>query len=73
MASGDEKAASQAGHMAAPTTLRRCSLKPLPTESRSLIAPPPSIFISHHCQPGVTVLSAVGKCRRNIWFEAEVL
>jgi hypothetical protein len=41
---------------------------------RSLIASPLSMaFACCYCLAGVTVLSAVGGCRRNIWSEAQAL
>ena len=46
------------------------SKKTLPRERRSLIASPLSMAL---LPPQVTVLSAVGIIRRNIWSEAQVL
>jgi hypothetical protein len=67
--------ASKAGHMSAIDPLVRISLPLLNPRGRSLIASPLSIaacflFV---CLTGVTVLSAVGSVRRNIWFEAQAL
>src|SRR5947208_2117075 len=48
--------------------------QPLQPGGRSLIAAPTSTaFFCPSALPGVTVLSAVGVCRRNIWSEAQAL
>jgi len=65
MASGDDEAASKAGHMAAPTT--KCSAQiPLPTEGRSLIALHSSNPFSSLARPGVMVLSAVDRSPQHL-------
>jgi hypothetical protein len=61
MASGHVNRTQQAEHMAAPTNAATWT-NPLPTRSRSLIAPPLSTRCRRCCRrSGVTVLSAVGR------------
>jgi len=61
---------NQAGHMAAADQIVRTAKKVLAMGGRSLIAFPLSMVL---LPPRVTVLSAVGIIRRNIWSEAQAL
>ena len=56
--------------MTAADQIVQSAKKVLARERRSLIAPPLSMVL---LPPRVTVLSAVGIIRRNIWSEAQVL
>jgi hypothetical protein len=57
--------------MTAPDRIARTLIKTLAKRGRSLIASPLSMAL--FLLPRVTVLSAVGIIRRNIWSEAQVL
>ena len=64
----------RAGHMTAPDHFASAASKSLARGGRSLIVASLSIATCFLCLPdGVTVLSAVGNVRRNIWFEAQAL
>ena len=60
----------RAGHMTAPDRSVKTEPNPFAGGGRSLIASPLSMAL---LPPRVTVLSAVGIFRRNIWFEAQAL
>ena len=60
----------KAGHMTACHPIVQNIKKSLANRGRSLIAPLLSMVLS---PPRVTVLSAVGIIRRNIWSEAQAL
>ena len=75
LASAHARAHRQAGHMDA-SDLIKALQNILRGGGRSLIASPLSTAFTNFdwCrQTGVTVLSAVGVCRRNIWSEAQAL
>jgi hypothetical protein len=57
--------------MTAPDRIARTLIKTLAKRGRSLIAP--FLSMALFLLPRVTVLSAVGIIRRNIWSEAQVL